>query len=113
MYISQALELADQSIDSLIASLEGLSIEELHTLVKDLRFINRLDIFTACHGFLLKKAQRFLNSMKELENHALDDYGLDELRDHILEKTGFKIDSKTLPAQGVEKLLDEIARLRR
>ena len=113
MSITEALELADESMHSLTQHLEGLSIKELHVLVKDLRFVNRLEVFTACHDFLVKKAQRFRDAIRNLEKNASGSDGLDELREHILEKTGFKIGSKTSPAEGVEKLVNEITRLRR
>ncbi len=108
MRLSDALELSKKSMDSFKAEVTDLSIKELYELARDLRLVNHPEIFKICHAILKDKLIRFYKGTEALEKSATGEEGIEELRDHIYEKTGFHIDSKTSPSTTLTKIIDEI-----
>jgi hypothetical protein len=107
MRISEALELAGQSLDSLMVKLKELNVKELFELVNDLRFSNNPEVFTSCHNVLIKKLLIFLEEMERLEKNSTH-RGLDILRRFTHEKIGITTGPDTLPSIALRKYLDEI-----
>ena len=89
MRISEALELAGQSLDSLMVKLKELNVKELFELVNDLRFSNNHE------------------EMERLEKNSTH-RGLDILRRFTHEKIGITTGPDTLPSIALRKYLDEI-----
>ena len=106
MRVSQALELAEQSIHSFKAGLDELPLKELVELTDNLRFTDNFEVFRTCHDLLVHKLRRFLRGIEGIK--VTKERGVNALCDHIEEETGLKIDSKTPPSVGLKKHIDEI-----
>ena len=107
MRISEAIELARQSMDPLMARIDQLDIKELFELVNDLRFSNNPEVFTSCHNVLIKKLLIFLEEMEELEKNS-EPRWLDILRHFTHEKIGIRTSPDTAPNIALRKHLDKI-----
>ena len=107
MRVSQALELAEQSMDSFKASLEELKIKELVELTDNLRFIDSPEVFKTAHDLLIDKLENLWGQAKENEPN-LPEIGVSILRRYIDEETGLTIYSDTQPTVGLRKYIDEI-----
>lgn len=107
MRISEALELARQSIDSFEARLKEFSIKELYELTDNLRFANNPEVFSVSQKLLIDRLVRLLKRIQDIEKGATAEV-IDMLHDHVYEKTGFSISSDILPSAGLKQYLGEI-----
>lgn len=109
MRVNEALRIYGQSVNSYKARLTELEIKDLIELVQDLRLVNRPEVFNISHDILLKdKLTRFYRGIDSLEKCVTGEEGIEELRDHIRERTGFDIGRKTSPTAGLRRLINEI-----
>lgn len=106
MRVSEALELAEQSLDSFGARLEGLSIKELYELTDNLRFTDNSELFEISRKFLVNKLREFLEGIEGIE--VTKPKGANKLRRYIYEETGLDINSETPPSAGMKEFIDKI-----
>lgn len=106
MRISDALEIAEKSLDSFEAELENLSIKELYELADNLRFTDNPKLFEISRKFLVNKLREYLEGIEGIE--VTKPEGADKLRKYIYEETGLHLDSETSPSAGMKEFINKI-----
>jgi len=109
MRVSEALELFEQSAASFKSEIVRLRVKELYELVKDLRLVNKPEVFnTARNIFLKDKLLPLLEEVEGYEKTFTKEEGFLILHKVICEETGLNVDLETSPNTVLRKIINEI-----
>ena len=109
MRVSEALELFEQSAASSKSEIVRLRVKELYELVKDLRLVNKPEVFnTARNIFLKDKLLPLLEEVEGYEKTFTKEESFLILHKVICEETGLNVDLKTLTSAVIRKIVNEI-----